>query len=237
MKLRRNFSLFCFILLLILMLIFPAAALQGASSGLTLWWEKVLPALLPFFMLADIIMNLGGFEQAAKGMSPLCRKVFHLPGEAGAAIVLGFTSGFPTGAAVCASLLDKNSIAKQDAERLICFTNNAGPLFITITVCTAVLDMPQTGIFLLAIHYGISLIYGIISARFVPLPPAKEYETATAANTAPLGVLLKNAAVKAVSQISLIGCYLIFFSLLCTILSQTGFFAYLGKLLAPLLQG
>jgi len=168
-------------------------------------------------------------------MAPLCRRVFHLPGEAGLAILLGFSSGFPTGASVCASLIEKNTISKKEAERLICFTNNAGPLFIMITVCTAILNMPQAGILLAGIHYGISLLYGIISARFAPMPPSEKRTVNADYAPESLGLLLKNAAMKAISQISLIGCYLVFFSLLCGILAHTGVFEILGKLLSPVL--
>ena len=235
--LHKNFTLIAFCLLLFSILLMPQTTLSGASRGLLLWWEKVVPALLPFFIIADILINLGGFTYITKALAPFCQKLFRMSGETGAAVVLGFTSGFPTGAAVCSSLLDNSAISKQDAARLICFTNNSSPLFITVTVCTAVLQAPQAGIYMILIHYGISLIYGIISARFAPVQ-VFPHKTSSLPNEQPkqkpLGALLKNASQKAIMQISLIGCYLIFFSLLCAVLQELKIFNILGTLFTPL---
>ena len=62
------------------------------------------------------------------------RPLFRLPGEAGFAVALGFTSGFPMGAILTASLKEQSLCTPQEAARLAAFTNNSSPLFLLISV-------------------------------------------------------------------------------------------------------
>ena len=38
---------------------YPQASFQAAQRGLQTWWEIVFPSLLPFFIIAELLMNLG----------------------------------------------------------------------------------------------------------------------------------------------------------------------------------
>jgi nucleoside recognition membrane protein YjiH len=38
---------------------YPKDAFDSAIMGLNLWWNVVFPALLPFFILSEILMGLG----------------------------------------------------------------------------------------------------------------------------------------------------------------------------------
>ena len=46
------------LLFLFLILLFPTQARNGASSGLLLWFNVLLPTLLPFMILSDLIRRL-----------------------------------------------------------------------------------------------------------------------------------------------------------------------------------
>jgi nucleoside recognition membrane protein YjiH len=47
---------------------------------------------------------------------------------------MGIISGYPTGAKIVSNFKSNNVCTKEEAERLIAFTNNSGPLFILGTV-------------------------------------------------------------------------------------------------------
>ena len=220
-KLILPFCLF----FIICMLIFPEESYTAAQDGLMLWWRVVLPALLPFFMIAEILLASNSITYIGYLLAPVMRPVFRLPGEAALAMVMGYSSGFPTGAAVTAGLRQKGLVSKEEGERLIAFTNNASPLFITISVAAGILAEPSLGYLLMLIHYGSNLLIGFvlrfsapapakINKKIQPLPPSQDL--------LPLGKILKNAAQKAGRNVVLIGCYMVFFSVLTQILQSSG---------------
>ena len=49
------------IFITISMILYPDVAFEAAAHGLMVWFEIVFPALLPFFIGAEIIMGLGPF--------------------------------------------------------------------------------------------------------------------------------------------------------------------------------
>ncbi|MDD2220924.1 MAG: hypothetical protein PHN35_03085 [Clostridia bacterium] len=205
--------LICFVLA---MAFLPQPTFNAAERGFYLWLEVVLPALLPFFICSELLLSLGAMDDLGKALNGLMRPLFNLPGAASLAIVMGYTSGFPTGAAVCASLRTQGLISKSEGDRLLAFTNNAGPLFILISIATGILQTPQAGPLILIVHYGLNLILGIILGRSAPTsscqPSPKRPPQQTIPGNQPIGRLLKTAAKKSGVNIAIIGCYMIFFS-------------------------
>lgn len=198
----------------------PEAVFAAATAGLSLWAEVVLPSLLPFFILSELLIGIGAAAQLGQKLSPLMRPLFGQPGPASFAVVMGFCSGFPTGAAITASLYKQQLLEKREAERLVAFTNNAGPLYIVVAVATGLLHNPQSGILLALSHYGLNLVLGLLLGlkgrhqRSAAPPP---YHTAAAAE--PLAQIIKVAAQRAATNIILIGCYMTFFSVVSAMLA------------------
>jgi len=212
------------------MVIFPQEAYSAASQGLLLWWQVVLPSLLPFFICAELLVAMGAMNYMGALLEPLMRPIFRLPGEASLAIVMGYTSGFPTGAAITARLRQNNLISKEEGERLLAFTNNASPLFIVVGVATGILNSPELGMLLLGIHYLSNLCIGIFLRFFAKENSSKTQKRCFNSkcriniirHNEPIGKLIKNAAQKAGGNIAIIGCYLVFFSVLTQMLATTG---------------
>ncbi|MDO4732328.1 MAG: hypothetical protein Q4B50_02260 [Bacillota bacterium] len=211
------------LLFLLLSLIFqPSLGYQAAERGLRLWWQVVLPALLPFFITSELLLGLGLAAKAGPGLAPLMGPLFHLPGSAALAVVMGFCSGFPSGAALAAGLYREKSISAGQAARLIAFCNNAGPLYLTVSLATGLLGCPPAALILLLSHYGSDLLLGFALGRAArlrgePLPrtsgcrPLPQEEQA-------LGSLLRAAARRACENLLLIGAYMVFFSVLTALL-------------------
>ena len=216
------------IYLVIAMIFFPAGSFEAAKAGFSLWYEIVLPALLPFFICAELLLVLGAMDYFGYYLEPLMRPLFNLPGSAALAIAMGYSSGFPTGAAITASLLEKGNITKEEGERLIAFTNNSSPLFIIISVATGIFKMPSIAWILIVTHYLINILIGIILGRLSTQNTEHRKKTCQKpslnSEIIPIGKLLRNAAIKAGSNILIIGCYLIFFSVLTYSLEISGIF-------------
>ena len=81
------------------------------------------------------------------------RPVFNVPGESAIALILGNLSGYPVGAKLACSMLENKQCTKIEAERIIAFTNNSGPLFIVGTVGVSMFYSKEIGLALLASHF------------------------------------------------------------------------------------
>ncbi|MDU2065610.1 MAG: hypothetical protein E6713_12350 [Sporomusaceae bacterium] len=62
------------------MVVYPKEAFESAVMGLNLWWNVVFPALLPFFVLSEILMGFGIVHFIGVLLEPLMRPLFNVPG-------------------------------------------------------------------------------------------------------------------------------------------------------------
>lgn len=214
------------ILVVIIMLAQPSVAFAAASDALSLWWQVVIPSLLPFFIISELLIALGIAGSLGRAFEPLMRPLFRLPGAASIGVALGFFSGFPTGAAIAASLRSKGEISREEGERMIAFTNNASLLYLRVSVATGILGMPGAGGLLIAVHYLGNLFIGLLLRFCGKRHPDKgsRYRPPASAEAVIPGRLLREAAWKAASNIIIIGCFMLFFAVLARLLAASGLF-------------
>lgn len=154
-----NLLYICFFLILFgCILTHSEISLYYALSGLNLWYNKMIPALLPFMMLSSIMIRMNLTEKFATFFYPMIHPVFKVRKNACYAIVLGFLCGFPMGAKVIGELYQNRMIHKKEAEFLLAFCNNIGPVYF----CGFVLPLLQRKLLLPYVigMYGIPLFYG-----------------------------------------------------------------------------
>ncbi|HOQ08473.1 MAG TPA: nucleoside recognition domain-containing protein, partial [Clostridiales bacterium] len=126
---RVSFPALC-ILFTLCLVIFSDTAAKAALKGLNLWSSAVVPSLLPFFIASELLNSSGFINVAGTLLEPVMRPLFRLPGCSSLALALGVTSGYPVGARITADLRKSGALTRTEAERLLAFTNNSGPLFI-----------------------------------------------------------------------------------------------------------
>ena len=59
----KNFLFLCVILLLLYMFVEPQKALLASQQGLMLWFQTLLPTLLPFIILSNLVIRTGTAEK------------------------------------------------------------------------------------------------------------------------------------------------------------------------------
>ena len=211
--------------LAILFVIFPETVSNAAGEALSLCVHTLVPSLFPFFVCANILLSLGVAEKTGVLFSGLTRRLFRIGGEGAAAIFLGFISGYPAGAVISGKLYLSGSVSKSEAERLLGFTNNAGPLFILGTVGTMLYGSKAVGLILYASVITASLLTGICMrfyhAQDVFLPKKKQKEKSD-----PMG--------EAVSTILTLSGYVIFFAVILAFLERGGVLSLLCRLFRSL---
>lgn len=160
-SLRKNFFTIIFVSFIICLLIFSTSNLEAAKNGIILWANSVLPTLFPFFIATELLYRTNFVNILGKLFTKFMRPVFNIPGESVIAVILGNISGYPMGAKLACNLKENKICTKIEAERIIAFTNNSGPLFILGTIGVSMFYNKEIGILLLATHFLAALTVGI----------------------------------------------------------------------------
>lgn len=123
-----------FILFTIFLVLFSNTNLTAAKNGLKLWASSVVPSLFPFFIATELLGNTNIIPLLGRFLKKIMKPVFNVPGEGAFPLIMGVISGYPTGAKIVSNFRKNGTCTKSEAERLLAFTNNSGPLFIIGTV-------------------------------------------------------------------------------------------------------
>ena len=146
------------LLFFILIFLFPYAAYQGASSGLLLWFLNVLPNLLPFIIISNLMIRLNIAGQISRFLYPVVGRLFRLSRDGCYPLLLGFLSGIPMGAKSSADLVKEKRISREEGNFLLSMCNNASPVFIMNYIAVNQLKLPRFRLPLFVIIYCSSII-------------------------------------------------------------------------------
>lgn len=135
---------------------------QSVREALELCAASVIPALFPFLVVSGLLISLGLTDTLAPAMAALMDRLFHLPGAAGAALLLGLMGGYPIGAKTAAELYRSGQLTKSEAERLLTFCNNANPAFFLGVLGPGVFGSQKVGFYLWLIHILAALLTGML---------------------------------------------------------------------------
>lgn len=232
---------------------FPKDAFESAMSGLQLWWNIVFPALLPFFILSEILMGLGAVHFIGVILEPLMRPLFNVPGAGAFAMSMGLASGYPMDAVITARFRQNRLCTAIEAERLLSFTNTADPLFMFGAVAVGMFGRPDLGAVIALAHYISSVLVGIIfrfhgrskpnttenSSTDLTSIPRRAFRAMIKARQEdgrPIGQLLGDSVKNSMNTILLIGGFIILFSVFLRILSITGLTASFSHLFTGILD-
>ena len=102
---KKALLLCLFTALTLCMLLENEKALALSLTGLNLWFEKMIPTLLPFMILSGILIRMNLSDSFARLFAPLLRPLFGLSDSCLYVLVIGFLCGFPMGARVTAESL------------------------------------------------------------------------------------------------------------------------------------
>ena len=160
--LKKNIIAIIFTLFLICLVLFSNSNLAATSNGLKLWANNVVPSLFPFLVATSLLSETNIVYYLSLLLDKFMRPLFNVPGIGAFPLIMGVVSGYPVGAKIVSNLYENGSLSKDEAERLLCFTNNSGPLFIMGTVGVSFYANSIIGLILLITHILASLTVGIV---------------------------------------------------------------------------
>ncbi|MBO8141875.1 MAG: hypothetical protein H0Z37_06845 [Firmicutes bacterium] len=234
-----------------MIVLFPRDSFEASVHGLRLWFDVVLPALLPFFVMAEIMMGLGVVHFVGVLLEPYMRPLFRIPGAGAFAVAIGLAAGYPLGAKVTGDLRRKGLCTGPEGERLLSLANTADPLFMAGAVAVGMFAVPELGGALALSHYASVLTVGFIMrfhASRGPVTPDDHSQgsTLTRALTAltdarrqdgrSIGQLFADAARQSMYNLLFVGGSIIMFSVFIRVLAVAGIVPIAGGLLAAVLE-
>lgn len=160
--LKKNIIPILFILFVVLLVVFSNSTFSATKAGLVLWANNVVPSLFPFLVAVELLNHTNVVYYLSIILDKYMRPLFNLPGISAFPFVMGFLSGYPVGAKIVSDLYDSGTCTKDEAERMLSFTNNSGPLFIIGTVGISFYANSTIGIILLVTHILASITVGIL---------------------------------------------------------------------------
>lgn len=227
----------------------PKLAFDAALQGLSLWWNIVFPALLPFFIGSELLFGLGFVSLLGGLLEPLMRPIFNLPGSGAFVLAMSYTSGFPIGSQLTTQIYENGQINRGEADRLLAFSNNASPLFMLGAVAVGMYNNPELGILIAICHYlaniCLGLLTSILSTRNNGLVVGPQMTSISRAfsiynkqiyrNYQPMGQRLAQAITKSINVLLLIGGFIILFSVLLAMTKSLGLLTVLNSFFGVLL--
>lgn len=135
--------------------------MPAVAKSLALCYRTVIPSLFPFFVLSGMLVSGGFVDGCARALQGVMYPLFRVNGAGAICLVMGFLSGYPMGAKITAELYKKGALTRGEAEHLLMFCNNAGPLFVIGAIGAGVLGDGKWGLFLYGIHVFSALVVGL----------------------------------------------------------------------------
>ena len=120
---RQFISMIC---LLFLLLFFHTQAIAGTRDGLLLWYQTLIPSLLPFILVTNALAETNAYQAAARFLSRYTNKnIYPL-----LSILLGNLCGYPIGGKILNDFVQNEYLTSHDANRLLCLASQASPMFL-----------------------------------------------------------------------------------------------------------
>lgn len=140
---KKIFTIIILTFFLFYILGFPEESVRAASLGLNLWYEKMLPTLLPFSILSHILIHSGILDRFAQIIHRFLKHVFPISSAGIYPLTAGLLFGFPMGSKITSELVLSGKMSREEGQRLFCICNNISPVFIGSFILNESLRRPE----------------------------------------------------------------------------------------------
>lgn len=219
---KRFFSALILFLFLFYLFSHPSDAFAAAQSGLYLWFDTLIPTLLPMMIFSNLLIQLDLVHCLVRFLSPITRRLLHLSTYGTYALLVGFLCGFPMGSKTVSDLLKNGQISSTEASYLLPFINNVSPMFLINIIVLQTMKSSSYLLPTLLIVYGSPMIYGILTNQsFRRKAPSLDTAYKKQASKIQIRFELIDACImNAVFTILKLGCYIILFSILSRLIQS-----------------
>lgn len=214
---RKKITAIVLTALFIFMILKPEIILEGAKSGILLWFEAVMPSLLPYMIISGLVISAGFSGEMAFIMKPVAG-LFRVNTSSAYCILSGIFFGYPSCAVSAAQMYKNGMIDKDTACFCACAFNNIGPAFIAGFFCTGILKDTSAIVPVLILFYIILLLSTTI-IRFCFFRKLSGGSEVKPMAKAPAGNIFDTAIMSALTNIAKLGGYIVVFSIIAAVIS------------------
>lgn len=177
-KSKKIFSLFL-LCSFVLIIAFPKLARDGATRGLLISANVIIPSLFPFTVIILMLSRyLTKFNNRL--LNKICYLIFGKKIKMFLIFALSIIGGYPIGAKLIGELISRKEIDSKYANNMLIYCVNAGPAFVITAIGCTILNSKEIGIILYCSHIFSSIILAIICGIVF-----KKQETYDSSNTIP----------------------------------------------------
>jgi len=187
--------------------------IEGCREGLLVWYDSALPVILPFLLLTSLYTSYLSLKNISKKRSILTM------------LIAGLFCGFPTGALTCCNLLGSHQTDKKTVYALMPLCNNISPMFLFGYIYPIIsplgASLPHMLICLYVPELLFCLAYLVLhqthnertNETAATISHMQKNETAIPCRKSPEDPLMSS-----IKAITMIGIYIIIFSILSNII-------------------
>ena len=201
-------SIFGFIVL-ILLLIFHTACVNGAKNGLLIWYKTLVPTLLPFMIITNALSETNAYQVIGRCLNSLFGKRTYDV----LCILVGNLCGYPLGGKIIYDFIKKGYLSPAKGQNLLPYTSTISPMFLIGYVHNQIMaSRIPLWIFLLSIYSPILIGFIFLNTHTKTdntQPPRVQQKAIPTIN---------DTFMQAVRTIVLVGVYVMIFSILLEIL-------------------
>lgn len=236
-SLKQNFpSLIfsiCVIFIMLLIVFNPAIFSESTISGIKLFFNSVLPGLLPFMFLTKLLTELGLVFKISKHFSKGSQKLFGTPGVSIYCFFMSIFSGYPIGAKIICDLYKQGQISSEDAKRMSIFCTTSGPIFVIGAVGVGMFSSFKLGVIIYISHILSSLICGIGYNLIFKSKNQTQTDIVFVSKTDEN--IITKCLSDTINSLFLVGGFITIFYLLTEVFEILGIITFLTKILSKIL--
>lgn len=211
MKTKKIISAVAVFVVLFFLITQTEKATVCVKDSLNLCINAVIPSLFPFFVISGILVKSGLVTVLGKVFSPVSRILFNQSGKGAVVFLIGIVCGYPTGAKTISDIYKEKGFSRNEAERLLAFCNNSGPLFVIGAIGTNMFKNHNLGVALYIIHFLSAVFVGVVLRN----NKGKKLTTSCDIYTKNISRAISESVEGAVKSILNVCGYVVFFSILC----------------------
>ena len=164
-KYKNIIIIICSLFFLVNLIIYRNLVFDTVGFSLNIWITSLLPALFPFFIVSDILINYDVIKYFPKVIRNSIKYLFNVSDNGLAIILLSMLSGFPSNARNIKNMYLDKKITKEEGEHLLYFTHFSNPMFILGTI-PLILNSNKISKYILISHYLANILLGICLRKY-----------------------------------------------------------------------
>ena len=149
--------------------------MTAAVLAIEMWKKNIFPALFPFFILSDLLINYGLIDVLGNIFKKPMNYIFKFDKSSIFIFFMSMFTGFPSSSRFASKLLKENLLDIDSANRIIACSHFSNPLFIFGTIYS-MLNNTKICLIILISHYLGNIIIAFFTRNYNKISSDKIYK-------------------------------------------------------------